>query len=35
MGANEETVTTDESHVQRWHGETPCNRMQIQTESIE
>ena len=26
---------TDESQVQRWRGETPCNRMQIQTESID
>ena len=35
MGAIDETVTTDESHVQRWRGETPCNRMQIHPESID
>jgi hypothetical protein len=33
-GAIDETVTTDESHVQRWRGETSCNRMQIHPESI-
>ena len=34
-GEIDQTVTNDESHAQRWRGETPCNRMQIQATSID